>query len=252
MSELADIPLESIYSLAFGPARPTVHLIRPLGLDWGAYTEASLPVFLRPLCQLRSTSAEISPNPRFTGEGVKHTNFEEVVIRQRIVNSIQQRHSSKNLLSHLVHSRLDRGTVILSKGLEGNRAGRLPSSIELLNVRLDIGKTSEAVPLPARGDISAEDTVPGLLEGGVFVADEAPELGTGALQHGQAFNGAVDVDALSFDDVDLHVARLGAGLDERVRVRLAVDLHAHPAVGNDINVRRVDVAVLLDEVCAQD
>lgn len=252
MSELADNPLESIYSLAFGPARPTVHLIRPLGLDWGAYTSASLPVFLIPLCQLRSTSAEVSPNPRFTGEGVKHTNFEEVDIRQRIVNSLQERLNSKNLLSHLVHSRLDGGTVILSKGLEGNSAGRLPSSIELLNVCLDIGKTSEAAPLPVRGDISAEETVPGLLEGRVFVADETPELGTGALQHGQASDRAFDVDALSFDDVDLHVARLGARLDKRVRVWLAVDLHAYPAVGNDVNVRRVDVAVLLDEVCAQD
>lgn len=89
MSELADNPLKSIYSLAFGPARPTVHLIRPLGLDWGAYTSASLPVFLIPLCQLRSKSAEISPNPRFIGEKVTHTNFEEVNIRQRILNSIQ-------------------------------------------------------------------------------------------------------------------------------------------------------------------
>lgn len=56
MSELADNTLKSIHSLAFWPARPTVHLIRPLGLDWGAYTSASLPVFLIPLCQLRSTS----------------------------------------------------------------------------------------------------------------------------------------------------------------------------------------------------
>lgn len=252
MSELADNPRKSIYSLAFWPARPTVHLIRPLGLDWGAYTSASLPVFLIPLCQLRSKSAGISPNPRFTGERVKHTNFEEMVIRQRILNGIQQRHSSKNLLSHLIHRRLDRGTVILSKGLEGNSAGRLPSSIELLKVCLDLGKASEAAPLPVRCDISAEETIPGLLEGGVLVADETPELGTGALQHGQAVDRGVDVDSLALNHVDLHVASLGARLDERVRVRLAVDVHAHPAVGDDIDVRRVDVAVLLDEVCAQD
>lgn len=252
MSELADNPLESIYSLAFWPDRATVHLIRPLGLDWGAYTSASLPVFLRPLCQLRSRSAKISPNPRFTRGRVKHTDFEEVVIRQRIRNSIQQRRSSKNLLSHLIHRRLDGGTVILSKGLEGNSAGRLPSSIELLKVRLDLGETSEAAPLPVRRDIGAENTVPGLLESGVLVANEAPELGTGALQHGQSVDGGVDVDALALDNVNLHVARLGARLDERVRVRLAIDVHAHPAVGHDIDMRRVDVAVLLDEVCAQD
>lgn len=34
--------------------RATSHLMRPLGPDCGAYTSASLPVFLRPLCQLRS------------------------------------------------------------------------------------------------------------------------------------------------------------------------------------------------------
>ena len=34
-------------------------------------------------------------------------------------------------------------------------------------------------------------------------------------------------------------------------MRLAVDFHALPAVGHDVNVRRMDVAILLDEVCAQ-
>lgn len=37
-------------------SRDTSHLIRPFGPDWGAYTSASLPVFLMPLCQLRSIS----------------------------------------------------------------------------------------------------------------------------------------------------------------------------------------------------
>jgi len=48
--------LNKIYNLAFPPLRTTVHWMRPLGLDWGAYTSASLPVFLRPLCQLKSIS----------------------------------------------------------------------------------------------------------------------------------------------------------------------------------------------------
>lgn len=173
-------------------------------------------------------------------------------IRQRILNSIQQRHSSKNLLSHLVHRSLDRGTIILSKGLEGNSASRLPSSIELLRVRLNISEASKAAPLPVRRNISAEETVPGLLEGSVFIADETPELGAGALQHGQTLDRRVDINTLALDNVDLYVASLGAGLDKRVRVRLAVDVQAHPAVGHDIDVRRVDVTVLLDEVCAQD
>jgi hypothetical protein len=36
-----------------------------------------------------------------------------------------------------------------------------------------------------------------------------------------------------------------------VRVRLAVDVHAHPAVGHDVHMRRVNVAVFLDKVCTQ-
>lgn len=44
--------LDVIWRLLDG--RETVHLIRPLGLDWGAYTSAFLPVFWTPLCQLRS------------------------------------------------------------------------------------------------------------------------------------------------------------------------------------------------------
>lgn len=185
------------------------------------------------------------------GEKVKHTNFKEVNIRQRIPNSIQQRYSSKNLLPHLVHRSLDGGTVILSKGLEGNSAGRLPSSIELLRVHLNIREASEEAPLPVRRNIGAEETIPGLLEGSVFVADETPELGTGALQHGQTLDRRVDLDTLALDNVDLHIASLGTGLDKRVRVRLAVNVQAHPAVGHDIDVRRVDMTVLLDEVCAQ-
>lgn len=35
-------------------------------------------------------------------------------------------------------------------------------------------------------------------------------------------------------------------------MRLAVDIHAHPPVGDDVDVRGVDVAVLLNEVGAED
>lgn len=38
--------------------RDTSHLMRPLGPDCGAYTSASLPVFLRPLCHERSGESE--------------------------------------------------------------------------------------------------------------------------------------------------------------------------------------------------
>ena len=181
-----------------------------------------------------------------------HTNFKVVVIRQRILNGLHQRRGSQNLLCHLVHSRLDRGAVILGEGLKGDGAGGFPGSSELLEVRLDLGQASEAAPLPVGRNIGAENTVPGLLEGGVLVAEEAPELGAGALQHGETIDGGVDINTLALNDVDLNVAGLGARLNERVRVRLAVNVHAHPSVGHDLNVSRVNVAVLLDKVCTQD
>lgn len=178
--------------------------------------------------------------------------LEVVLVWQGVLDSLELWHSSQNQLAHLVHGSLHRGTVILSKDLEGGIPGRLPSIGELVSICLDFRHTAEAAPLPVGIDIGAEDTVPCLLEGGVLVAEEAPELGASALEHGQPVNGGVDVDALPLDDVDLHVAGLGAVLDERVRVWLAVDVHAHPAVGDDVDVRGVDVAVLLDEVGAED
>lgn len=173
-------------------------------------------------------------------------------VGQRIVDSLEQRHSSQDLLTHLVHGGLDTGRVILSKGLEGGVPGSLPGIVELVNIGLDFVQAAEAAPGPGSIDLGAQNTVPGLLEGGEFVADEAPELGAGALEDGQAVNGGSDVDALALDHVDLDVAGLGAVLNEGVGVGLAVDVHAHPAVSDDVDVGGVDVRVLLDEVGAED
>lgn len=183
---------------------------------------------------------------------MKHTNLKVVNVRQRILDSIKQRHSSQNLLTHLVHSSLHTGRVILGKSLAGSITGSLPRKVKVVHISLDIVQASEAAPLPVGINLGAENTVPSLLERGELVTDEAPELGTGALEDGQAVNGGVDFDALALDDVDLDVAGLGAVLDEGVGVGLAVDLHAHPAVGDDVDVGGVDVGVLLDEVCAED
>lgn len=173
-------------------------------------------------------------------------------VGQRILDSLEQRHSSQDLLTHLVHGSLHTGRVILSKGLEGDVPGSLPGIVELVSIGLDVVQAAEAAPVPSSSDLGAQNTVPGLLEGGELVADEAPELGAGALEDGQAVNGGADVDALALDHVDLDVAGLGAVLDEGVGVGLAVDVHAHPAVGDDVDVGGVDVRVFLDEVGAED
>lgn len=173
-------------------------------------------------------------------------------VGQGILDSIKQRNSSQNQLTHLVHGSLHTSRVILRKGLEGSVTGGLPSIVKLLHVGLDLVQATEAAPLPVGINLGAENTVPGLLESGELVTDEAPELGAGALEDGQAVDGGVDLDALALDHVDLDVAGLGAVLDEGVGVGLAVDVHAHPAVGDDADVGGVDVGVLLDEVCAED
>lgn len=74
----------------------------------------------------------------------------------------------------------------------------------------------------------------------------------GALQHGQALDAAADDDAVLAADAGLDVARLLAVAHEAVRMRLAPDLHARPAVRDDLYVGGVDVAVRLNEVGAED
>ena len=53
------------------PCRVTVHCIRPFGFDCGAYTSASLPVFLIPLCQLKSAGV-VSDTYSFKRQFIKN------------------------------------------------------------------------------------------------------------------------------------------------------------------------------------
>lgn len=171
-----------------------------------------------------------------------------MVIWQGIFNSLYQRCSSKNLLSHLVHGRLDRGAIIFRESLESNSACSLPGGIKLLKVSFDLGEASEAAPVPGGGNIGAENPVPGLLEGSVLVTEEAPELRTGTLQHGQTVDGRADVNPLAFGDIDLDITSFGAGLDKGVRVWFTVDFHTLPAVGHDLDVRGMNVAIFLHKM----
>lgn len=175
-----------------------------------------------------------------------------MLVGQRVLNRLNQRLSSQDLVRHLVHGVLDTGAVILREGLEGDIPGGLPGDIELGRKRAHLVQAAEVFPVPVSGDIGAENAIPSLLELGVLVTDEAPELGVGALEHGQAVDGGLDVDALALDNVDLDGAGLVAVLVERVRVRLAVEVHAGPAVGDDLGLRGVNVVVAGDEVGAQD
>jgi hypothetical protein len=182
----------------------------------------------------------------------KHTDLEVVDVRQGVRDSGDIRHSSKDNLAHLVHSGLNTGAVVLGESFEGGVAGTLPGGVELAGVGLDIREAAEAAPLPASINAGAQDTVPGLLESGVLVTEEAVELGAGALENGKAVDGGVDINALALHHVNLDIAGLAAFLDEGVGVRLAINVHAHPAVGDNVDVGSVDVTVLLDEVGSED
>lgn len=175
-----------------------------------------------------------------------------MVVGQSVVDSVEQRLSGEDDLSHLIHSSLHTGAVVLGKGLESGVAGNLVGGVEPAGVGLDLREVAEAAPLPVGGNVSAENTVPGLLEGGELVTEEAMELRASALEHGQVLDGRLNVDAPALVDINLDIAGLTTLLDERVRVRLAINVHAHPAVGNNVDVSGVDVTVLLDEVRAED
>ena len=68
----------------------------------------------------------------------------------------------------------------------------------------------------------------------------------------QPRNRRSDLNALALGNVNLNVAGFSPVAQEGVRVRFAVDSHAGPAVGDDVDMGGVDVAVFLDEVRSDD
>lgn len=61
-----------------------------------------------------------------------------------------------------------------------------------------------------------------------------------------------DLNSLALSNVNLNISGFGAVAQEGVRVWLAVDGHAGPSVGDDVDMGGVDVAVLFDEVRSDD
>ena len=182
----------------------------------------------------------------------QHTNFKVMLVGKRVLDRLEQGLVSQDLLRHLVHRVLHTGRVILGEGLEGDIPGRGPGSVELGHSSAHLVQPAEPAPLPAGVDVGAENAIPRLGESGVLVTHEAPELGVSALQHGQLGQRRGDVNALALNDVDLDVAGLLAIAEEGVRVWLAVDGQASPAVGDDVDVGGVDVVVFGDEVVPED
>jgi len=169
-----------------------------------------------------------------------------VLVGQRVVDGLNQRNRSQNLVAHLVHSVLDTSTHIGSECLERNVPRSLPRSIVIHSLRLI--KRLEDLPLPARLNLRAENTIPGLRKLCELVAVKAVERRPGALKYQQLLDLRAERDALALSGHRLDNANLLAVTEERVRVRLAVNSHARPAVLNDLDVCGVDVGVGFNEV----
>lgn len=174
-----------------------------------------------------------------------------MLVGQRVEDVLDLGDNIQDVFGHVVHGSLDGGAVLGSEAAERDFTGGLPGLAELVAHGLDSSEAGEGLPLPSSVDVGGQDTVPGLGERGVLVADEVVEAGTGALEDGQVLDAALDGDAFLAGDAGAGEAGLVAVLDEAVRVRLAVELDAVPAVRRDVNVGDVDVRVLLDKVVAE-
>jgi hypothetical protein len=175
-----------------------------------------------------------------------------VLVGKRIIHIGDFWDSIQDGVAHFVHSVLHTGAVLLGKRLHRDRPRITPRPIEFRDRSSDRAHAREGLPRPPTIDISAQDSIPDLRQGGVFIPYEAMELTARALQDQQSDNARADVDALAPRDLSLDVACLGAVAVEGVGVWLAVDAHACPAVGDHLDVRGADVGVGLDEVGAED
>ena len=179
-------------------------------------------------------------------------NLKVMLVGQSVLDVRCVRSGNKDLVAHVVHGSLHTRTVLLCEGVDSDLSGSLVALVKLVLLLADLLDIPELLPLPRVLDFGAEDAVPGFGESGVLVSVEAVEGGAGALEDQQAVNAGLDCDALTTSCDNLDSALVGTVAEERVRVVLAVDGHAAPAVDNDLDVCDVNVAVSVDEVLAED
>lgn len=175
-----------------------------------------------------------------------------MLVGEGVVNSLDKRRSSKNLVAHLVHGVLHTRAVLLGKGLGGDLVHIIPGFVEDGSLAADLIYAGESLPVPAADNLGAQNTVIGLGQTRVLVPVEAVECRSGALQDEQTIELGLDGDARAFSCNDLNNTRLVAVAEEGVGVRLAIYGHASPLVDDDLDVGGVDVLVGGDEVVAED
>lgn len=209
-----------------------------------------------PLCQLRSVprrfgqqQSSSSLTTRY-GSFFKLTNFKVVLVRQGVVDRLNIRDGRDNLLGHLIHRSLHAGADLFSERLERDFPRETPSPVEFRDVCFDRLEAVEFLPLPRGIHLGTQDAVPSLRQGGVLVANKAPEFGTSTLQNVEAGDARRNLDALALSHIDLHISGFRSISQERVRMRFAVNSHPCPSVGDDVHVGNMDVFIGLNEVSA--
>lgn len=110
----------------------------------------------------------------------------------------------------------------------------------------------KGLPCPPAIDFGAQDTVVHLWERGVLVADKVMEGRAGTLEDKETGDSRTDGDALTFSGNGLDITCLGTIAEEGVRMRLPVNGHPGPAMGDDLDVSGVDMFVCGDEVGGDD
>lgn len=173
-----------------------------------------------------------------------------MLVGQGVIHLFHKGNRGEDQVTHLVHGSLHTGTVVLGERLEGDVPCLFPGRVEI--DLLDLCHVLERLPFPSRLDFGAQDAIPRLRKTGELVTVESVECTASALQDQQLLNLGADSYAFvltshSFDDADF-----GAVAIEGVRVRLAINVHARPAVLDDLDVRGMDVRVLVHKVVCED
>lgn len=211
----------------------------------------SAPVFLIPLWKLRSREG-VSDSIRLQRGYRRLTNLEIMLVRQRVLDSLNVWHCLQNVLAHLIHGILHGWAVLLRKQLHRNFTCSRPRLVELWNGSPHRSQTLEVVPLPRAIDLGGQNPVPDFRESGVLITDEAVELRASALQDQQSSDAAANFDALSFPGSNFNVPRLVSITEERVGVGLPIQSHTGPAMDYDLHVSSMDMLIRVDEVRGED
>lgn len=174
-------------------------------------------------------------------------------VRESVVDSVNLRVGSQNILTHLVHGVLHARAVLVCKSVHGDAAGSRPGFIETVGSSLDVLDSLEETPLPVTFNGGAENAIVRLGEDGVRIVDiEAEKRRAGTLQNQEILDARLNGDALALASNDVDDSCVIAVAVEGMRMRLALERHSRPAMNNDIDVSHVDVLICGDEVRRQD